>query len=143
MNCNEIKKEIDIKGAELSPEAMRHIKSCKSCFKILQTERKIEDLFLRYKDISAPESLKTAVLNSITDKRKKTGALPVLSLVFKFSAVLIMIFFGFWLGLQTANGTMQDEISAHEEYALNTSVSTQDSMSDIYLSVLEEAANEK
>jgi hypothetical protein len=143
MNCKKIKRELDIKGTELSPEVLQHIKGCKSCLKIYQTEHRIEEIFLRNAEIQAPDDLKTAILNSVGKKQERKGIIPLLSTVFKFSAAMSIVVFGFWLGLQTANGTLQDDISEHEEYAINTSVSTQDSFSEIYLSVLEEAANEK
>jgi hypothetical protein len=144
MNCTLTLREINKKGTAVSAEALSHIKGCKSCASIYNLERSIEGLILEKSNAGVPEGFKTAIIKSIESRRKKKAVLPLLSYALKFTAIAVVLIFGLWLGMQTANGSHENSVTTDTDvYALNTSPVYPDNIGDIYFTVLEEAQNEK
>jgi hypothetical protein len=144
MNCKLSLREINISGTAVSAEALAHIKGCKSCAGVYNLERSIEGFILENSKADVPDGFKTAIVKSIESRKKKKAVLPLLSYAFKFTAIAAILIFGLWLGIQTANGSRENNNPTETDvYALNTSPAYPDNLGDIYFAVLEEAQNEK
>jgi hypothetical protein len=144
MNCMLTLREINVNGTAISAEALSHIKGCKSCASIYNLERSIEGFILEKSNTGVPEGFKTAIVKSIESRKRKKTVLPFLSYALKFTAIAVVLIFGLWLGMQTAKGSRENNITAETDvYALNTSPAYPDNIGEIYFAVLEEAQNEK
>jgi hypothetical protein len=144
MNCKLTLREVNISGTAVSAEALVHINSCKSCASIYNLERDIEELILENPNSGIPDGFKTAIVKSIESRKEKKTILPFLSYAFKFTAITTVLMLGLWLGIQTANSSIENNSSSETDvYALNTSPAYPDNLGDIYFAVLEEAQNEK
>lgn len=143
MNCKEAKKAININGTDVSPEVKHHLKTCRACAEIYQAESRIEKLFRGTAEIQAPENLKKAILESILIRSERKQSIPFFSRFVEVALGVSVLFLGFWLGLQTANGVKQNDIPDHEVYAMNVSASSEDSLNELYLAVLEDTSDVK
>lgn len=144
MNCKLSQREININGTAVSVEALAHIKGCEYCTGVYNLELSIEGFILESSKTSVPEGYKNAVVKSIESRKKKKAVLPLFSYALKFTTIAAILIFGLWLGIQTANGSNNNNSSTETDvYALNTSPAYPDNLCDIYFAVLEEAQNEK
>ena len=140
--CKLTLKEI-YRGDELSDVATSHMAGCVTCNKIYQELSEIEAALLSNPPVDVPMNLKPSILDRACQEDNKKAFLPVVRFILRAAVLTIIMTIGYWLGLQTANGsnssiTNDIEISQSQVYLMNTEPVDSDSLSQIYFRVLKE-----
>ena len=145
-SCKFILNEIS-KGSACH-EVKTHLADCPTCSAVFREAIQLQEFLLDVRDVEAPGNLKLAILNRVQQAEESKPLLPTLQMAFRAVVFAAVAVFGFWLGLQTANGNNNGisndfEITQSQAYLLNTAPIDPDSLSEIYLKVVEEVKDEK
>jgi hypothetical protein len=147
MNCRDVKREIGIMGTKISIKARAHLKNCSECSHEYEKAEKLEIFLLSARETEAPPALKQIVLQRKNQKRSGNW-IGILNYTLRAAAISLILIFGFWLGLQTANNDTEDlekysELIENPAYSINTAPLNPNNLGEMYFAILEEAEDEQ
>lgn len=144
MICKNVLKEIAVHGTDISAVAKAHTAECNTCAAALKEESELEHCLLSAVEVETPARLKSAILDTVVQKKPGWSFFPVLGTAIKTAAAVVILLSGFWLGLQMANGqngimpNSEDDIdlSRATAYKLNTTAVEPGDLGRVYLNVV-------